>query len=536
MQFFFRVLFIITITIFNKSVLCQQKFYWSKPFEIKKTELINDIIGEDLNHLFVFKTKEEGLFHKYEVLEKYSKNNFDILFSKKLETSKTKNDFIKIILVENQIFLFYTQKDSKKGIILCLQKFDLDGNNIESPIELDCFQEKWDAFESTYDYFQDQKDADKFPHYNNVQVPCQFLIEFSPNKSFFAIIRHNNFKANSNETFNIKVYDAALKLSYEKSIELNIPDFCIDFEKSIISNNGDVSLLALRLSDGYKTFDFSEINFSYLIFEINSKIKKLSEYKIELENKKISECNFIYDHNSNLVCCGFYSSLNNYKNGIQEGFYLFRFDNSHTSVTKESVPIHLNSSANEKSKTPIHYKPMLILEENNGRITVVSEQQSSRSLQMIMNPNMGTSYNHFNNILISTFNSNGKFEWKKEIYKKQCSINGSKEEFLSFDCFMLNGTIMLLINENKENINLDLLDVTYHTEYKELNWDINRKKSSLIQYRISSEGVVNKELIGNFDDVNVLYRSNFRSNTLVKNYSSPIGLGFEKGIYRFVAF
>ncbi|MBC7885256.1 MAG: hypothetical protein H7X99_07260 [Saprospiraceae bacterium] len=279
---------------------------------------------------------------------------------------------------------------------------------------------------------------------------------FSDDKSKVLIFTPEDKNLNLLLIDNIK-----LEIIYGFSVTIKDFNFKSDFEKLILSNNGDIFILGRKSS-----FWNKKENESYTLVRIID-ANQISVHRFTPETDEIGDLIIDYDErNQKLVMAGLTTS-GDYDNA--NGYFGFSLsadqipEDAEILVNKFSMEFMADVSGKKPGKikelSNLRIRDLVV--RNDGGVIVIAElvKEFTRRSQMNVTNQFGDyfpprgfiDYYHEDVILLATF-AEGKEHWKKVLFKKQFSQDDDGI-FSSYFLFKTPSRLRLLYNDEIKNNN-----------------------------------------------------------------------------------
>ena len=182
--------------------------------------------------------------------------------------------------------------------------------------------------------------------------------------------------------------------------------------KYVVDEIGNVSILSLQKPESILSL-FSKIKNLYTIYRYTSNGENFNEYPVMLPELYIRGIDIIGGEHGELICAGQYSEL--YRSGVG-GTYFFKIHPYNGRIYDYSLSGFSNALLDRllKIKEPtiekaevIKYVMTDLVLRDNGKIILIAEQLFEQS------------YDTYNNLIISCFDSLGHVYWNQIIEKNQ---------------------------------------------------------------------------------------------------------------------
>lgn len=440
-----KAVFFIGIYILFANFLVAQKLTFAEVDRDDKGEVNFEIIGKLNNNFLVYKNVRWR--HKISVLN----NEMKEIESVNLDFLPEKTFNIDVVAYPDYFFMIYQYQ--KKNILHCMAvKMDALAKKLTEPVEIDTTQ---------ISFFTDNK------IYNTV---------VSENKENIVVFKLH--KKNDNYSLGVKLFDKQLNLINKARRGLEYDDRRDTYNNFIVDNDGHF-LFTKDIKDGNRS-NSNKLSLHVL----NLTNDNLAEYKAALDKNYVDDISLKIDNlNKRYIINSFYYKKSR---GNIEGLYSFVFNakDIHTSFQTFS-PIYDSIRDLAKRHGQLRYAlddyfiQQVIVKKDGGYITVAEDFNSQR---------VGNNYNPWNrwdylnspyatngyyyspyygyyrssgfsnnsptrytyaNILVNSFDKNGKEEWSTVFQKDQSEDDN--QSFLSFSILPYSGELHFLYNIDKRN-------------------------------------------------------------------------------------
>jgi len=288
------------------------------------------------------------------------------------------------------------------------------------------------------------------------------------------------------ERFSLQVFDKQLDLLWDKEVRLPFNDENFAVQEYKVDNEGNVYMLGLIYEDGKRLERGGKPNYQYVILAYRNNGESVEEYKINLNQKFITDLTFRVAKNGELIFSGFYSDKGTYS---AKGTYFFRLDPISKEISNKNLkPFdfdflteYLTDTEYSKAKkntqkkgkgTPELYRYALddLILRSDGGAVLVAEQyfvQRRYNNNYGYNPSIGFGFNRFNrfndpynrleddyeyyynDIIVVNIRPNGEIEWTARIPKQQLTRNDGGYYYKWFSYTGRNSVITLAeVNKN----------------------------------------------------------------------------------------
>lgn len=274
-----------------------------------------------------------------------------------------------------------------------------------------------------------------------------FDLEISKDSSKVLVYGQLPYKKNEAERFTLNIFDNTFTPVWNREIILPYSDELLSLVDYQIDNNGNVYILGKLFRDKLRSHRNGKPNYHYIILSYSQDKSQATEYKIDLNDKFITDLTFKIGNDGNLVCAGFYSEKKSYS---IKGTCFFGLN----AQTKETFNIHLKQfdfdflteymteSSKERARkaeergdekrAPELYRYSLdeLILRSDGGAVLVAEQYYVEKVQNYSRygynrypygttTNDYTYYYNYNDIIVVNIRPNGEIEWATHIPKRQ---------------------------------------------------------------------------------------------------------------------
>jgi len=381
-----------------------------------------DILPNIEDHIIFY--HDRGIEHIFEIYDQNLRYKSDIQpdFEKKniLPTG--------VIAMDSAFHFFYTYKNENKVVFKAIA-FD---KNV--------------AIRDSFTYaIKDKKAVTSNPRFSFSKDKSKVLV-FTPNDQFLNLQLIDNNNLTLIYDFNLLVENVNLKN---------------DFEKLVVSNDGEVFIVA-RKSSIWQTNNDEIIK----LIRINSK-DDISVHLFTPEADVITNLKLDFDNkNKRIVLAGFTTPNDENRANGYFGFSILPDelpDDAEIIINRFSSEfvVEVSGKKNKKIKVLEDFRIQDLIIRNDGGVIIVSEavREFTRRSQMASPGQFGNNfplrgfidYYHEDIVLLATF-PDGKEHWKKVLFKKQFSQDDSGV-FSSYYIFKTPSRIRLLYNDEIKNSN-----------------------------------------------------------------------------------
>jgi len=351
-----------------------------------------------------------------------------------------------------------------------------------------------------------------------------FNFHISRDSSKVLVYNQLPYKQNNPERFALRIFDNELQELWSKDIRLPYDDNQFVLEDYQVDNDGNVYLLGVLYSDNSLVRRRGNPNYKYVILAYNKSGEELTKYKIDLNEKFITDLTFRVADNGELICSGFYSEKGTYS---VKGTYFFRVDPKEKRIfnknAKEFNFDFRTEYVSEKKKGKLKNRERkgdvkkaaelysysldhLILRNDGGALLIaeqyfVEEQVDNYygyGYSTFNNNNVRYDYYYnYNDIIVVNIDPNGEVEWTARIPKRQETRNDGGY-FSSYAMSIVRDKIYFIYNDNAKNFNPDKKSNRFY--------NYNGSNSIIALTSVHQDGEVNTAPLFENMDANIITR------------------------------
>lgn len=411
---------------------------WGQDLKQPNATFLTKIIGSDANGFYTLRNQVADRFAggNHHIFLEYYNRKMDLVKAQKIDTRYKGKDreFEDVIRMGGQLWLLTSfNNEAKKKNYLFAQSVAPKSLTLRKTLT------KIGEIDS-----KNRNKSGSFAHH------------ISRDSSKILIYNQLPYDKGQPEKFSLTVYDNQFNNIWHKDITLPYRDDLFAVKEYKIDNKGNVHLLGKLFLE--KNRGKGRANYQYIILTYKGQDDKPSQYKINLENKFITDFTFEIDDKSNLICSGFYSDL-----GIAsiKGTYFFKVDAESKKVfsknfkefdfdflikdlsKKKQAKLKRAAEAGDTRKTaelPQYSLDHLVLRNDGGALLVAERffayrRNNSNYYDPYYNYSYGyspynrynrdydTYYYHYEDIIIVNIDPSGNIQWTARIPKQQVSTN-----------------------------------------------------------------------------------------------------------------
>ena len=324
----------------------------------------------------------------------------------------------------------------------------------------------------------------------NQEAEGSFGNYVSTDSSYLLIYNDLPYKKNEPERFGFRVFDRNFDLVWEKDIVLPYPDNQFTVEEYQVDASGNVHLLGVLYTDQAKWRRRGSPTYQYVILSYLDNGEITEEFRVDLENKFVTDLTFRPVKNGELVCAGFYSEKGTYS---VKGAYYFRL-NPRTRATNNTnfqpfefdfLTEYMTERSRDKAKAAqarndvqrsaelFNYSLDELITRSDGGAVLVAEQfyiEEDRYNDSPFGYGFGYGYNpydpfyynryrnnfqvdyyyNYNDIIVVNIRPTGEIEWAARIPKKQQTRNDGGY-YSSYAMSIVRDKLFFIFNDNARN-------------------------------------------------------------------------------------
>lgn len=405
-------------------------FAQSTHFTIKESEKFKDVHRGTAVHAVHTTNKNETIVarsSKKKIIFEIYDENVKNIFNKTVDINK-REQIMSNLLFNHELKVFTLFSPSKKERVINCHILNLDSKEYR---KVELFKTK---VEKTQALFSGQNKR-------------QTNFSISPNEKFLAIAT-DDIKRNSN-SYLIHVFNAEnLSLLYSKSYYSNKEKFFRSSDMAV-DNNGNVYTLGKEFIKGKKEKKDNKANYTFVISKINK--DNVTTNNIELDNDELIEGLSIINKGTFFNLVGFSSEK---KAGRINSISQIKIDTKDLKIRekiREKLPLKVYEDIYGNRKAPKKKNKELksfyldyVIEDSLGNTYLIAEEFYITSTYVSMGPSGGywqTVY-HYDDILITKLDTNGKIAWGRSIFKKATSP--------SYNAFVSKDKLHIFLNSGKK--------------------------------------------------------------------------------------
>lgn len=293
-----------------------------------------------------------------------------------------------------------------------------------------------------------------------------FDFKFSADSSRLLVYNQIPSASKEPERFALHVFDRNMELQWEREVILPYPDEQFAIREYRVDEEGKVYLMGAVFEPGARN---RRVSSHYLVLEYKPGDMAPVEWKINLENKYITDLTFRIAKNGDLICSGFYSERDALS---AKGVCYFRLDAlTNRVVTQTWQPFDFELRAGDLSnrgrqrafeaeasgddrKSAELYRfnlDELVLRTDGGALLVAEQFYVEERFNRFWDGTIQVTYfYHFNDLVVVNIQPSGAIEWAVRIPKEQVSIDDGGY-FSSYAMATVRDRLYFVFNDNGRN-------------------------------------------------------------------------------------
>jgi len=484
----------------------KSKITWGKESTEPAGTAISKIVSWNKDGFFALRLKQATGNNAADgpskvILERYN-SSMNLVKSRQLslKIKKKKRQFEDLMVIGGQLYFFTSfNNQAKKKNYLFAQRIDSKELRPNSDLRFIADIDTKNKYQEGAFNFHISRDSSKVLIYN--QLP---------------------YKKNNPERFALRVFDNEMQELWSKDIKLPYDDNQFAVEDYQVDNDGNVYLLGVLYLDASLVRRRGKPNYKYVILAYNKSGEELTKYKIDLEQKFLTDLTFRVADNGELICSGFYSEKGTYS---MKGTYFFRVDPKEKRVfNKNAKDLDFDFRAeyvSEKKKGKLKNREQegkkslelysysldhLILRNDGGALLIAEQYYVEEQIDNSYGYGGFNNYNgvvrydyyyNYNDIIIVNINPNGEVEWSARIPKRQETRNDGGY-FSSYAMSIVRDKIYFIYNDNARNFAVDKKDNRFY--------NYNGSNSIIAQTAVYQDGEVSTAPLFENSDARIITR------------------------------
>ncbi|MEX2594180.1 MAG: hypothetical protein WD426_15510 [Anditalea sp.] len=490
------------------------KLSWSKEFRGKKKMTFSQVIGGDESGVYITKTTIKDNVrgnNSLPIMERYDKN-LGLIKSEKLKVKKKEGrlTYVNIIQMDGNLYLFYSLVNIwKKSLMLMLQPLDKENLLVVG---------KAKKIMET-----------KIPAISQRDQLMNFELKLSEDKTSLMIFHTTPSVGSKPEKIQLIVLDKHMNLDWSKEVILSYKDKLFETVNFYLDNERNVYLLGKNHHTKRTDKKSGKPNYNFLLLSYLNNGTDFRTHDISNNDKLFMDMKIAVNHNSDIICSGFYS---NEGTGSIGGSYYLKLESGTHKIKKESYNDFSSDFLTqnmpdkklkktikiEKGKEPEMYSYKLdnMVIREDGSITLVGEQMKEINIrrnsqftqpvpispmaQSNRNRRLSTTSDHYSyhDIIVIHFSPEGEIEWSEKIVKKQ-DTSSDFGFFSSYTMASVKDKVYFIFNDNPQNLHNNCTETLK-------NFNPTSKDYMVVLVTLDSQGNQSKEVLSIPRDTNILIK------------------------------
>ncbi len=432
---------------------------WGKEYKEPRNSILTEFIGKDATGFYALRQGVgEGLLSKEGsiFIERYNKK-MNLIISNEVKLSYKNKDltYEGIELVGDDLLLFTSFKNRKKKIHYIFSQ-TISKKSLKPRADFQILTQ--------------------MPTKNQF-ISSAFSLEFSRDSTKMLVFSQLPNQNRTPEKYQITVLNQEMETLWEKNIQLPYDAEKFSINEYRVDNEGNVFVLGKVYKEGTRNVKRGKPNYQYTLLTYSNNGSLAPEYKIDLEDKFITDLTFRIQKNGDPVCAGFYSDNNSYS---VRGTYFFKIDKKTGDVyninLKEFSFEFLTELMNERRKKRAekiekqgderrqielnqYSLDRLVLRTDGGAVLVAEQYYVTTQNDRFRDARGFWQYRstmtyHYNNIIVVNINPSGEIDWASHVPKRQITTSDGGY-FSSYALAVTNKAIYMVFNDNGKNFDKD---------------------------------------------------------------------------------
>lgn len=408
---------------------------------------------------------------------------------------KSKLGFNTALQLEDQIFFFYVQYDSRaKTNTLYYQEIDKSSFLPKGELK----QAAQATFESRRSFMQ------------TAAYSSPFSIVVAEDKSHAMVVTRNQAEGETGKTveMNLTIFQSGMQVDWERELKTEYDPELFTVTNIRLDDNGDVSIMGVEYTEKLteKQIRRSGVpNYNHHLLRYTEKGSKFVNLPIELSGKFITDLRIETAPSGDIIVAGFYSEKGT--TSIKGAFYM-SIDPETESVKvqkfsefeSEFITMNLTDREEKKAKKKEdkgeelemnQYDMRNLIIKGDGGATLVAEQYIFYvSTYTTYSNGKATTYTvyHFlyNDIVVASFDNQGSLLWKTKIAKRQHTTN-DWGMYSSYAMAVVGDKLFFIFNDNPKNLFLPEGEAPYNFSAS--------KDLAVVLVEVDNTGKAEKELL-----------------------------------------
>jgi hypothetical protein len=299
----------------------------------------------------------------------------------------------------------------------------------------------------------------------NQNISQKFNVSLTPNQQNIFVYYNIPFQTYNEEPFFFKVYNSDMKEIYNYRLKLPMKDKSFEIDQTIISNNGNIYMVARIAPDARQMKRMKNIVYDYKLLIFDEKSGNIKD--IDIKGKKFILVDAIIgvDEEENVDIFGFmvrkgkdtYEGIFHQKyNTKTDSFVLGDAKMADYVFSKTEIPEFRADRLTKIYDEMYNYKLLNVFYLSNGGSVMIAEHRNYWVDSIIVPGSKEVIYNdyfRFNDVLVAYCSPENNMEWMTRIPKAQYSYN-DLGKYSSIAAFPVGEKVYLFYNEHPKNIEL----------------------------------------------------------------------------------
>ena len=302
-----------------------------------------------------------------------------------------------------------------------------------------------------------------------------FSVHTSPNDQRILVHQHLPFQKEGYERFEIKVYDMAMDLQWERQVELPYEDSEFAVEKFRVDDDGSVMMVGNKFAEkreGRALKREGKPDYTYHLLIYRGDGSQPEDHVLEVPGKFLQDIAVAVAREGDIMCGGFYGAKGSF---TTSGAYYLRLDRAtkqivHSSFKefdKDFITMYMTEKEEKKATKKAERKDEelemynyelreILIREDGGAVLMGEQYRYFETTTCTPNPNGGqtcrtTFHWVYNDIIAVNIDPNGDIEWAAKVPKRQHTVNDLGRAS-SYALMVKEDAIHVIFNDTGKNL------------------------------------------------------------------------------------
>lgn len=436
---FLLSIFFLTFVSFGQPKLDNYEIELGPFFKVSKRSVPTEFIGSDDSGFYLSYARGKTGFGELSL----AKFGYNLELIRELELTQPLDGkaYSKTVFILNNRMFHFLQAETYGGNRIYLQEIDKQNLTFEEPRLIATITNSANTFSG-------------------------LTVHISSDSSYIVLVYSVPSKGKEREELGIHVFNKKMEEVWNRRFELPYANKLLDLTTFRVDTHGDLHVLGKRFFDKRKNTVAGQINYDYLLFDLD-RSGTIDSFKIETKEKYLKDMQVDIAPDGDIVCAGFYSE----KNSVYVGgaFYL-RIDGQSretlSSSFKEFDSDFITQNMKEgkakrmekriaKGKNvelPFYYIDEFLVDAD-GRTKIIAESRYIYTTSTYSQYGSSTSTHYdYDDMMVIDINPDGEINWATRVAKNQHTVNDGAV-YSSYSTVKTSNDLFLIFNDNVANLN-----------------------------------------------------------------------------------